>query len=95
MSLVEPPVPLSETNELVFDSVGSVLIGDFVNGSSASSGVSIRQALVVIEGKSQRGGRYGGGFEISCSGAEFTYYPIGWHKIPETWINQIVSLSPQ
>jgi hypothetical protein len=49
MSLVEPPVPLSETNELVFDSVGVVLIEDFVNGSSESFGVSIRQALVVIE----------------------------------------------
>ena len=49
ISLVEPPIPLSETNELVFDSVGAVLIEDFVNGSSESFGVSIRQALVVIE----------------------------------------------
>ena len=49
MSLVEPPISLSETNELVFNSVGAVLMEDFVNGSSESFGVSIRQALVVIE----------------------------------------------
>jgi hypothetical protein len=49
MSLVEPPIPLSEISELVFDSVGAVLIEYFVNSSSEPFGVSIRQALVVIE----------------------------------------------
>jgi len=48
-SFVEPFVPLSEINEMVFNPVSPILIENFVNSSSESFWVGVRQVLLVVE----------------------------------------------
>jgi hypothetical protein len=49
VSLVEPRVPFTEIDELIFDSVEPVLIENLVNGTSKSFRVGVGQLLVVVE----------------------------------------------
>jgi hypothetical protein len=46
---VEPLVPLTKVNELVFEAINPILIENLVNGSSKPFWISVWQFLIVVE----------------------------------------------